>query len=308
MGSMDNILDGLQRLVGNRVRVDEPLSRHTSLGIGGPASYFLELRNIEELTNVIEFSQKENLNSFILGEGTNVLFSDEGFGGLVIQLKGEFEEFSIEGKQVTAGAGVKLNNLVEKLAKRGLAGLEFASGIPGSVGGAIVTNAGTRMGWIGDVVKEIKIFSDGKVKILNREEIDFSYRHCELPDKAIVLEVKLGLKNGKKSDIINKIKESLKERKRNQPVSTLNAGCVFRNPETCEAGKLIETAGLKGARLGDAEVSKKHANFIINCGRAKAKDVYNLIEKIRETVKEKFDIDLELELKVVGEMDERATR
>ena len=295
-----DLLDGLQKLAGNRVRVDEPLSKHTSLRIGGPASYFLELRNIEELTNVVEFSQKENLDSFVLGEGTNVLFSDEGFGGLVVQLKGEFEKLSIEGNQVTAGAGVKVNNLVEKLAKRGLAGLEFASGIPGSVGGAIVTNAGTRMGWIGDVVKEIKIFSDGKVKILNREEIDFSYRHCELPDKAIVLEVKLGLKNGKKSDIINKIKESLKERKRNQPVSTLNAGCVFRNPETCEAGKLIETAGLKGVRFGDAEVSKKHANFIINCGRAKAKDVYNLIEKIRKTVKEKFDIDLELELKVVG--------
>ena len=295
-----DILDGLQKVVGNRVRLREPLSKHTSLKIGGPADYFLELRNIEELTNIIEFSQKENLDFFILGEGTNVLFSDEGFSGLVIQLKGDFENFSIEGKQVTAGAGVKLNNLVEKLAKKGLAGLEFASGIPGSVGGAIVTNAGTKMGSIGDVMREIKIFSDGSVKILKKEEIDFSYRHCKLPDKAIVLEVKLGLKNGKKSDIINRIKESLKERKKNQPVSTLNAGCVFRNPETCEAGKLIETAGLKGARVGDAEVSKKHANFIINCGKAKAKDVYNLIEKIRKTVKEKFDIALELELRIVG--------
>ncbi len=282
------------------MRLRELLSKHTSLKIGGPADYFLELRNIEELTNVIEFSQKENLDFFILGEGTNVLFSDKGFSGLVIQLKGEFEDFSIEGKQITAGAGVKLNNLVKKLAKKNLAGLEFASGIPGSLGGAIVTNAGTRMGSIGDVIKEIKIFSDGKVKILNREEVNFSYRHCELPDKAIILEAKLGLKNGKKSDIINKIKESLKQRKRNQPVSTLNAGCVFKNPETCEAGKLIETAGLKGTRFGDAEVSKKHANFIINCGKAKAKDVYNLIEKIRKTVKERFDIDLELELKMVG--------
>lgn len=295
-----DILDGLQKLAGNKVRVDEPLSRHTSLRIGGPASYFLELRNIGELTNAIEFSKKENLDFFILGEGTNVLFPDKGFSGLVIQLKGEFEKFSIEGNQVTAGAGVKLNNLVEKLAKKGLAGLEFASGVPGSLGGAIVSNAGTKMGWIGDVVREIKVFSDGEVKILDKEEIDFSYRHCELPDKAIVLEVKLGLKNGKKNDIINKIKESLKQRKKNQPVSTLNAGCVFRNPEACEAGKLIETAGFKGTRSGDAEVSKKHANFIINCGRAKAKDVYNLVEKIRKTVKEKFDIDLELELKIIG--------
>lgn len=297
---MMDILDGLQKLAGNRVRLREPLSKHTSLRIGGPASYFLELRNIEELTNVIEFSQKENLDSFVLGEGTNILFSDKGFSGLVIQLKGDFEKFSIGGNRVTVGAGVKLNNLVEKLAKRGLAGLEFASGIPGSIGGAIVTNAGTKMGWIGDVVREIKIFSDGKVKILTKEEIDFSYRHCKLPDRAIILEVKLGLKNGKKSDIINKIKKSLKERKKNQPVSTLNAGCVFRNPERGEAGKLIETAGLKGARFGDAEVSKKHANFIVNCGKAKAKDVYNLIEKIRKTVKEKFDVDLELELRIVG--------
>ncbi|MDH5173687.1 MAG: UDP-N-acetylmuramate dehydrogenase [Elusimicrobiota bacterium] len=294
-----DILDRLQKLVQNRVRVDEPLARHTSLKVGGPASYFLALRNIEELTSVIEFSKEENLDFFILGEGTNVLFPDKGFSGLVIQLKGEFEKFFVEGNQVTAGAGVKLNNLVEKLAKRGLAGLELVSGIPGSVGGAIVSNAGMKMGWIGDVVREIRIFSDGEVKILNKEELGFSYRHCDLPDKAIVLEVRLGLKNGKKSDIINTIKENLKERKKNQPVSTLNAGCVFRNPGTYEAGKLIESAGLKGARLGDAEVSKKHANFIINCGRAKAEDVRNLIEKIQRTVKEKFDIDLELELKIV---------
>ena len=292
-------MDRLQKLVQNRVRVDEPLARHTSLKVGGPASYFLALRNIEELTSVIEFSKEENLDFFILGEGTNVLFPDKGFSGLVIQLKGEFEKFFVEGNQVTAGAGVKLNNLVEKLAKRGLAGLELVSGIPGSVGGAIVSNAGMKMGWIGDVVREIRIFSDGEVKILNKEELGFSYRHCDLPDKAIVLEVRLGLKNGKKSDIINTIKENLKERKKNQPVSTLNAGCVFRNPGTYEAGKLIESAGLKGARLGDAEVSKKHANFIINCGRAKAEDVRNLIEKIQRTVKEKFDIDLELELKIV---------
>lgn len=294
-----DILGGLRKLVGNRLRIDEPLSRHTSLRIGGPASYFLELRNIEELTNVIEFSQKENLDFFILGEGTNVLFPDKTFSGLVIQLKGEFEKFSIEGNQVTAGAGVKLNNLVEKLGKKGLTGLEFASGIPGSVGGAIVTNAGTKMGWIGDVVREIRIFNEGKVQILKKEETNFSYRHCELPEKAIVLEVKLGLKNGEKSDIMDKIKKSLKQRKRNQPLSTLNAGCVFRNPGTYEAGKLIEAAGLKGARFGDAEISKKHANFIINCGKARAADVCNLIEKIRRTVKEKFDIELELELEIV---------
>jgi len=300
MASMEP-LNGLQKIVKNRVRVNEPLFRHTSLGIGGPASYFLELESIEELRNVIDFSQKNNLDFFILGEGTNVLFPDEGFNGLVIQLKGEFAKFSVKGEAVTAGAGVKLNGLVEELAKKGLAGLEFASGIPGSIGGAIVTNAGTKTGSIGDVTKEVKILSEGKVRILKSEEMDFSYRYCKLPDKAIVLEVKLGLKNGKKSDIIKKIKESLKERKKNQPLSTLNAGCVFKNPETGEAGKLIEAAGLKGARIGDAEVSTKHANFIINQGRAKAEDVYNLIKKIRGTVKEKFNIDLELELVVVGE-------
>jgi len=295
-----DILKRLQGIVGNRVRVDEPLSKRTSLRIGGPSKYFVELRNIKELTDVIELAKKENLDFFILGEGSNVLFSDEGFDGLVIRLKGEFENFSIRREEVTAGAGVKLNDLVEKMARRGLAGLEFASGIPGSVGGAIVTNAGTRMGWIGDIVEEIKIFSGGKVQILKRGEVDFSYRHCRLPDEAVILEVKLRLKNGKKSDIINKIKEGLKQRRKNQPISTLNAGCVFRNPETAEAGKLIESAGLKGARVGDAEVSTKHANFIINRGRAKAKDVYGLIQKIRETVKEKFDIELELELRIVG--------
>jgi len=205
-----DLLDELRRLVGNRVKVDEPLSKHTSFRIGGPASYFLELENIEELRNVIEFSRKMNLYFFILGEGTNLLFADEGFDGLVIQLKGEFAKFSVEGEEITAGAGVKLNGLVEELAKKGLAGLEFASGIPGSIGGAIVTNAGTKTGTIGDVTKEVKILSEGKVRILQSEEMDFSYRHCKLPDKAIVLEVKLGLKNGKKSDIMKKIKQRLK--------------------------------------------------------------------------------------------------
>jgi UDP-N-acetylmuramate dehydrogenase len=294
------IFDGLQKLVGNRVKIDEPLSRHTSLGIGGPARYFLELMNIGELTRVIEFSQEKNLDFFVLGEGTNVLFCDEGFNGLVIRLQGEFGKFSIESEQVTAGAGVKLNYLVEELAKRGLAGLEFASGIPGSLGGAIVSNAGTKKGSMSDVTREIKIFSAGNVKILKKDELNFSYRHCDLPDKAIILEVKLELKKGKKSDIIEKIKQNIKERKKNQPLSTLNAGCVFKNPRNYEAGKLIEIAGLKGTRLGDAEVSSKHANFIINRGRAKAKDVYDLIEKIRQTVKEKLNVDLELELKLVG--------
>jgi len=163
-----DLLDELRRLVGNRVKVDEPLSKHTSFRIGGPASYFLELENIEELRNVIEFSRKMNLYFFILGEGTNLLFADEGFDGLVIQLKGEFAKFSVEGEEITAGAGVKLNGLVEELAKKGLAGLEFASGIPGSIGGAIVTNAGTKTGSIGDVTKEVKILSEGKVRILGK--------------------------------------------------------------------------------------------------------------------------------------------
>jgi UDP-N-acetylmuramate dehydrogenase len=302
---MVDILKELQQLLENKVRVNELLSRHTSLGIGGPARYFLELGSLKELAHVIGLSLRENLNFFILGEGTNVLFSDEGFNGLVIRLKDEFEKFTVEDEEVTAGAGVKLAILVEKLAKRDLAGLEFATGIPGSVGGAVVTNSGTRMGSIGDVTREIRIFSGEEVKILNREEINFSYRDCDLPNKAVILEVKLRLKNSKRSDIINKIKESLKERKRNQPISTLNAGCVFKNPGAWEAGKLIESAGLKGTRFGDAEVSTKHANFIINRGKAKAKDVYSLIKKIRGTVKEKFGIELELELKVLAEMDER---
>jgi len=305
---MADIISELQTLVEDRVKVGEPLSGHTSFKIGGPASCFLEVRNIEELTKVLQFSEKHRTDFFVLGEGTNVLFSDGGFNGLVIRLKGDFEKFSIEGEEVNAGAGVKLYSLVEKLAKLGLAGLEFASGIPGSIGGAIATNAGTKMGSIGDVTKEIRILVDGDVKVLKNKELSFSYRRCELPEKAIILEVKLGLKNGRKSDIINKIKRSLRERKKSQPLSTINAGCIFKNPETCEAGKLIERAGLRGMRIGDAEVSTRHANFIINRGSAKAMDVYNLIEKIRQTVKKKFDIDLELELRLVGKFGEGNTR
>jgi len=302
------ILDELKRLIGNRVKVDEPLSRHTSFGIGGPSKYFLELRNIVELRSVIEFCGKEKLDFFVLGQGTNVLFSDAGFRGVVIRLKGEFEKLSIGGEKVTAGAGVKLGILVEKLTKKGLSGLEFAAGIPGSLGGAIVSNSGTKWGSIGGIIKEIRIFCNGKIKVLKRDEMDFSYRHCDLPNKAIIVEAKLGLKSGRKSDIIKTIRGNLKDRRKNQPLSTLNAGCIFKNPESYEAGRLIENAGLKGIRFGDAEVSRKHGNFIVNRGSAKAKDVYGLIKKIRETVRQKFGIGLELELRIIGEIDEGYTR
>ncbi|MCL2335655.1 MAG: UDP-N-acetylmuramate dehydrogenase [Endomicrobia bacterium] len=247
-------------------------------------------------------AEKQNIRFYVLGGGTNVLFSDKGYDGAVIKLTGEFSAVNIKGNEVAAGAAAALPALVKAAAEKNLPGLECCAGIPGTVGGAVFGNAGSAEKWIGDAVSELTVWSVERgvwsERILKRDEIPFQYRSSGL-EGCIITKVNFLLKNELEKDVLKEINEAIEKRIKSQSVGGSNAGCIFKNPAGLSAGKLIDDAGLKGKKKGGAEISKVHANFIINNGNAKASDVLDLIYAARKTVKEKFNIDLELEIKIV---------
>jgi UDP-N-acetylmuramate dehydrogenase len=306
-----------------KIRENVLLRDYTTFKIGGPARYFFVAKNKEDLKNAILWTKKKKLPFFILGGGSNVLFSDNGFNGLVIKLQNT--QYEIRNTNVIAGAGVPLQKLVLETAKRGLSGLENLAGIPGTLGGGIWGNAGAFGREIGDLVEEVKVLDVGssrlEVKKLRNKGCKFGYRDSIFKRKKnwIILEATLRLKRGKRKEIEEKIKEFLKLRKEKQPLEFPSAGSVFKNvpiekvPKKIRekfkekikngflpAGVLIEAAELKGFQIGGAKISEKHANFILNVGKAKASDVKELIEKIKKEVKKKFKIQLEEEIKLVG--------
>jgi len=238
---------------------------------------------------------------FILGGGSNLLFSDYGFDGIVARLTGEFQLITFGMSVVKAGSGVRLGGLIQKAVFRSLSGLECMAGVPGTLGGALAGNAGTSEGAIGDLVSEVDVLSDtGQVQTLKKEEIQFFYRSSSLRN-ACILAATLNLKKAPKNDILDHIKDLISRRAEVQPLDAWSAGSVFKNPEGLSAGKLIEEAGLKGLTFGGAQVSQKHANFIINTGSAKASDVRTLIKMVHNKVKETKGVSLELEIKMIGE-------
>ena len=307
-----------------KIKEKIPLKEYTTFKIGGPARYFFVAKNKEDLKNAILWAKKKKLPFFILGAGSNVLFSDKGFNGLVIKLQNT--QYEIRNTKVIAEAGVPLQKVVLKLAKKELSGLENLAGIPGTLGGAIWGNAGAFGREIGDVVKEVEILRinglmSWRIEKLKNKDCKFGYRDSIFKRKKnwIILEATLRLKRGKRKEIEEKIKEILKLRKEKQPLEFPSAGSVFKNvpiekvPKRIRekfkekikngflpAGVLIEAAGLKGFQIGGAKISEKHANFIVNVGKAKASDVKELIEKIKKEVKKKFKIQLEEEIKLVG--------
>jgi len=278
---------------------NELLKHHTSLRIGGPADYFCIPKNRAELLEALKFAKEKKLRLAIMGAGTNLLALDSGFRGLVIKLFGGINDVKIHRPKAQVGAGVALSKLLLILARKGLGGLEFLAGIPGSIGGAVYMNAGAWGKGIGNFVEEVRVVDrSGKEQVLNRSQLGFGYRSSKLQNSPyLITDIVLKLRRKKGRLITKKMKEYLKLRKDKQPLGTPNCGSVFKNPKGEFAGNLIEKAGCKGMRIGDAQVSSKHANFILNLGEAKAKDVIKLMTCIRKAVK----IELEPEVKILVE-------
>lgn len=293
------------------IRLNEPMSRHTSFRIGGPADVFAVPRDRSDLSLLIRETAARKLPVFILGAGTNLLVRDGGIRGVVISMErisGIEEERryrSIGGMYcvVRAEAGAMLPRLLGVAAERGLSGLEFAAGIPGTVGGAVCMNAGTSKGEIGDVIDSVTMVSPSEEVIKTREEMEFGYRRASIPAGHVVVETRLVLRLDDTERIKVRVQDILKRRQQTQPLTLPNAGSIFKNPLDEAAGWLIEKAGLKGAAVGDAEVSERHANFIVNKGGAKAGDVIRLMEMVQARVLEVHGVRLEPEIKIIGEDD-----
>ncbi|APC07966.1 UDP-N-acetylmuramate dehydrogenase [Neomoorella thermoacetica] len=284
-----------------QVLTNEPLSRHTTWRLGGPADLLARPRSREELDYCLSFARRKGLPLHILGNGSNLLVLDGGVRGLVVQTR-EWRQVIIEGRKILATAGTLLPGLLQVASKKGLGGLEFAAGIPATVGGAVVMNAGTPAGCLGDRVVGVEVLDyDGRRHILENGEITFTYRHSSLHRAGTVVTVTLELVPDEVPAIRERIEANLHRRRSRQPLEWPNAGSVFKNPPGYYAGRLIEAVGAKGWRVGGAEVAEKHANFIINRGQATAADVMELIDRVREAVARQLGIDLELEIEVWGE-------
>lgn len=281
------------------------MSRHTTFGIGGPADLLVDVENRAELDTVLRLARTENLPLHVIGRGANVLVSDDGIRGVVLRLAGQFRdlEFDETARTVRAGAGVALARLVDESAARGYFDFCWAAGIPGTVGGALVCNAGSWGHAIGEFVEEVNLVTrDGKDLTLSGDVVSFGYRGSSLPVRdGIVVAVTLTLgRVGAEGPDPDRLKaEYLAEKRAKQPLDVPSAGSVFKNPQPESAGSLIDRAGCKGLRRGGAVVSTKHANFIVNAGGASAADVLKLVETVRARVKARFDVDLELELHVI---------
>jgi UDP-N-acetylmuramate dehydrogenase len=282
------------------VRFNAPLSEYTSFRIGGPADVLVEPADVEDVIRLVKQTHEQKLSLFVLG-GTNLLVRDKGIRGVVVSLAKLRAIKEESGSVLYAEGGVGMPTLIGHAIRRSLAGLEWAAGIPGTVAGCVVMNAGTRLGEMKDSVKAVRVvLTNGEVLDCPAESISFEYRRASLP-VGIVVGVWLQMRPGVRSDIEKIVKDYLRSRRETQPLTLPSAGCVFKNPANDSAGRVVEAAGLKGISVGDAYVSTKHANFIVNQGRASATDVLALIKKIRAQVARKTGVKLELELKLVGQ-------
>ena len=283
--------------------LDEPLGRHTTFKIGGPADVFLPAQSREEALEAVRLARLAGVPIFVLGWGSNLLVKDRGVRGLVLRLSGDFERVEfLGGGRVRAGASVRVPQLVISCAEKGLSGLEPVVGVPGTVGGAVAMNAGTRDGEIGPLVTDVEVvgLETGSARIISKPELRFSYRESSLKN-VVVMFATLELKPADKGDIMALVARYQQKRLQTQPIHTFNVGSTFKNPPGRYAAKMIEELGLKGLSVGGARVSEMHANFIENFAGATACDVLALVDLIRERVRAAFGVDLELEMRVVGE-------
>ena len=286
-----------------KVRISEPMNRHTTFRIGGPADYFLLPSTAEEVKKILEICKKKELPYFILGNGSNLLVSDEGYRGVIIQLYRNYGGITVEGTNIRAGAGALLSQIASAAKNASLTGFEFAGGIPGTLGGAVVMNAGAYGGEMKDVLKEVTVMTEqGEIMTIPAEKLEMGYR-TSLVKKAgyLVLEAVISLKAGDVEEIKAIMKDLTEKRVSKQPLEYPSAGSTFKRPEGYFAGKLIMDAGLRGYQVGGAQVSEKHCGFVINKGNATAADVCGLIKDVQEKVQEQFGVTLEPEVKFLGE-------
>ena len=289
-------------LIEGRVLFDAPMRRFTSMKVGGPADSLLFPRNKDELKKVVRYARRRKIPLLILGNGTNLVVTDKGVRGWIINLTQGMKKIEMNGEVVEAEAGSSLQRLVQFTLQKGLQGLEPFFGIPGTVGGGVAMNAGAWGAELKDVLLSVTFMKeDGEIMERSRSRLRFSYRGLVLPPSWIILQGKFQLKKGVKEEIRERVRSYSEMRKRKQPLDYPSAGSVFKNPKEGPAGKWIEEAGLKGFRIGQAMVSERHANFIINLGKAKAEEVIRLMEFVEKKIHEEKGISLEREVKVVGE-------
>lgn len=295
----------LQGEIDGRITCDEPLARHTTWRVGGPAALYIEVDALSDLRQVVAALRECRVEYVVLGKGSNILASDSGYQGAVIVLgKGFRKHAVVDAQHLVAGAGCVLAALVRETFNQGLSGLEFAVGIPGTLGGALAMNAGTKDSWIGEIVESVTLLTPaGELKKVSGSEISWGYRRSNLPSMGIILESSLKVSQGIVFEVRGRMEAGLKRRKATQPLSLPNAGSVFMNPEGDHAARLIESSGLKGARSGGAQVSEMHANFIVNTGGATAEDIVDLMARIRSCVKEIHGVELRPEVRFLGSFE-----
>lgn len=300
--SLPNAYMALAGAIDGEVLRDERMSRHTTYRIGGPADLFVTCDSLPALTRCLEVLAEQRVPWVVLGRGSNVLVADEGYRGCVVCLRGSFCDVSVEGSLACAGAGMMLSRLVSTSISCELGGLEPFAGIPGSVGGAIAMNAGTRREWIGSLVRDLVVLRPGEgLRRLSGSEVSWGYRSTSLAVDDVVLEATLSLESRPKDDIVRDMERRLVRRRASQPLGEPSCGSVFRNPGGGMAvGSMIEGCGLKGLSVGGARVSPRHANFIVNEGGATASDVLELIRRVRDAVGEAYGVELETEVRFLG--------
>jgi UDP-N-acetylmuramate dehydrogenase len=291
--------EDIRQFFRGKVRLHEPLAPYTSMKVGGPADYYIEPEDRQDLVDIVRYFQKNSFPYLMVGRGSNMIISDTGFQGAAINLESGLSSVRFEEGLVVAEAGARLTKLVDVCAQNALTGLEWAAGIPGSVGGAVVMNAGAHGSEMKDFVVDVDVLRMGEVTTVTREKAGFAYRTSAFTSD-VVLSARFKLEPGNKEEIVQKKSELIARRNATQPLNLPNSGSMFRNPSGIFAAKLIEQAGLKGKRIGDAQVSEKHSNFMVNLGSARSEDIVRLIDLVRRTVYQNTGIQLELEVKLVG--------
>jgi UDP-N-acetylmuramate dehydrogenase len=297
------VIESIQRFVpSENIHLQEPMSRHTTFRVGGEADCLVELENEEQLRKVQHYLYLVEIPFVVLGNGSNVLISDEGYRGVVLQIGKKMNKVTVEGNRVKAQAGALMSQVAAAALANGLTGLEFASGIPGTVGGGVVMNAGAYGGEMKQVVETVTVVNkDSEIMVLDNEAMEFGYRHSTIKNQPfVVTEVTFVLQTGDKTQIKALMDDLAARRRDKQPLEFPSAGSTFKRPEGHFAGALIMNAGLRGFTIGGAQVSEKHCGFVINKGGATAEDVRQVVREVRRIVKEQFDVELEPEVIFLG--------